>query len=287
MSTQEYEAEELSVTFNDIQGPLSQPVLEDRVEEITQHALRFREAFRDYDASNINSNTVEIPVPDDTIGQPKIVAEGAEFPRDQEDYSKKTLTFDKFGFEIPVTMEAQRDSQIDLVQDQVERQARQMREDINERVFSEIDSALGSSQRVQDNSGTMEYSDILKARRQLQTSSYNPDLLVTDVEAVHDLLGSNNFLEASDMQAEMRRSGQIGQIAGMDVVQDDSGLDLTGSGDPHGLMVDTDLFGWEGQREPVTSEEYEEQRTQTDVFRLWTEMGWVITDPDAARIIEG
>lgn len=287
MSTQTYEAEELSVTFNDIQGPLSQPVLEDRVEEITQHALRFREAFREYDASDINSDTVTIPIPDDTMGQPKIVAEGAEFPRDQEDYSSKNLTFDKFGFEIPVTMEAQRDSKIDLIQDQVERQARQMREDINERVFNEINNALTSSERVEDNSGTMEFSDILQARRELLTDSYNPDLLIADVQAVHDLLGSNNFLEASDMQAEMRRSGQVGQIAGMDIVQDDSGLDLTGSGDPHGLMVDTDLFGWEGQREPVTSEEYEEQRTQTDVFRLWSEMGWVITDANAARIIEG
>lgn len=287
MSTQTYEAEELSVTFNDIQGPLSQPVLEDRVEEITQHALRFREAFREYDASDINSDTVTIPIPDDTMGQPKIVAEGAEFPRDQEDYSSKNLTFDKFGFEIPVTMEAQRDSKIDLIQDQVERQARQMREDINERVFNEINDALTSSERVEDNSGTMEFSDILQARRELLTDSYNPDLLIADVQAVHDLLGSNNFLEASDMQAEMRRSGQVGQIAGMDIVQDDSGLDLTGSGDPHGLMVDTDLFGWEGQREPVTSEEYEEQRTQTDVFRLWSEMGWVITDANAARIIEG
>jgi hypothetical protein len=71
----------------------------------------------------------------------------------------------------------------------------------------------------------------------------------------------------------------------MDVVQDDSGIDIAGDGGPGGLMVDTDFFGYEGEREPITSEEYGENRTQTDVYRIWGEYGWIVTDPDAGRII--
>jgi len=278
-----YETEELSLTFADIEGPLNQPVLEDRVLDITQEALRFREAFRSYDATSINSNVVEMPVPNDDMGEPKIVEEGAEFPREQENYSKEILDFDKFGFEVPITMEAERDSKIDLTQDQINRQAREMREDMNRKAFEAIDEEVTTVSDSDD--GVMNYDDILFAREELQTGSYNPDLLIVDVQGTHDLMGSNNFLNASEMQGNLRRSGQIGQVAGMDVVQDDSGIDIAGDGGPGGLMVDTDFFGYEGEREPITSEEYGENRTQTDVYRIWGEYGWIVTDPDAGRII--
>lgn len=279
-----YETEELSLTFADIEGPLNQPVLEDRVLDITQEALRFREAFRSYDATSINSNVVEMPVPNDDMGEPKIVEEGAEFPREQENYSKEILDFDKFGFEVPVTMEAERDSKIDLTQDQINRQAREMREDMNRKAFEAIDASVATVDDGTD-TDTMNYDDVLNAREKLQSGSYNPDLLVVNVQGTHDLMGSSNFLNASEMQGELRRSGQIGQVAGMDVVQDDSGIDIAGDGGPGGLMVDTDFFGYEGEREPITSEEYGENRTQTDVYRIWGEYGWIVTDPDAGRII--
>jgi len=73
----------------------------------------------------------------------------------------------------------------------------------------------------------------------------------------------------------------------MEVVEDDSGLPLGGSSNPGALMVDTDLFGYEGERTPVSTEEYEEQRTQTDVYRIFARMGWLVTQPDAGVIVEG
>lgn len=281
----ENHVEELSLTFDDIEGPLNQPVLENRVLNITQEELRFREAFRSYDATDLGSDVVQMPVPKDNMGEPKIVAEGAEFPREQEDYEKKILDFDMFGFEVPVTMQAQRDSTIDLVQDQVDRQARELREDMNRRAFNALDEQITQTEGGGD--GVMDYQDLLDARENLLTGNYNPDLLIVDVSGVHDLLGSNNFLEASEMQSSLRRSGQIGEVAGMDVVQDDSGINISGTGNPGGLMVDTDFLGWEGEREPVTTEEYEETRTMTDVYRVFTERGWIVTDPDAGVFIDG
>ena len=276
--------EELSVTFGDA-GPLTQPVLRDRVEEIVQEELNFREAFRSFDATGINSNVVEIPIPNDEMGNPKIVSEGAEFPRDQENYTQKTLEFDKFGFEVGITMEAEADTQIDLVRDQVDRQARQMREEMNTQAFQAIQDAGLST--VGDANGTLTFDDVLAGREQLLDNSFDPDLLITDVPGAHDLLGSNNFLEATDDQSSMRRSGQIGRIAGLDVVEDDSNNDITGTANPGALLVDTDFFGYEGERDPVQSERYEEERTQTEVFRLFNRMGWLTVESGAGVVIEG
>lgn len=281
------DSEELSLTFQDIEGPITLPVLEDRVEEIVQENLVYRDVFRPYDATGIASNVVQIPVPNDDGAHPKIVDEGAEFPRSHEEYTLKEMFFDKFGFEVPLTMEAVEDSRIDLTQDQIDRQARQMVEDINGRAFEVIYETLGEEKEsAGDADGTMTYDDVLAGRENLVSQSYSPDLLIADVEAVHDLMKADNFLRATDVGDTMRRDGAVGRIAGMEIVEDDSGLPLGGD-KPGALMVDTDLFGYEGERTPVTSEEYSEDRSQTDVYRIFARMGWLVTQPDAGVIIEG
>lgn len=281
--------EELSGTFDDFEGPITLPVLEDRVESIVQQNLVYRDAFRSYDATDIASNVVQIPVPNDDGAHPKLVDEGAEFPRSHEEYTLEEMSFDKFGFEVPLSMEAVEDSRIDLTQDQVDRQARQMAEDINARAYDELDESIRaawSSLAGGSGSGTMTYSDILDGREALVSNSYSPDLLIADVEAVHDLMQGDNFLRATELGDQLRRDGALGRIAGMEVVEDDSGLPLGGSDGPGALMVDTDLFGYEGERTPVTTNEYEEERTQTDVYRIFARMGWLVTQPEAGIIVE-
>jgi len=277
--------EELSVTFDDVSGPLSQQVLEDRIEEIVEEPLNYRDVFRDYPAGNIESDRVGIPIPKDEIGDPKVVGEGSEFPRDQEQYKQETLEFDKYGFEIPITMEAQADSQVNLVQDQVDRQARQMRERMNSEAFDVLDSNVVST--VGDANGTMTFDDVLSGRETLMNSNYMPDTLILDTSASHDLLGENNFLEATEEQAAMRRSGNLGEVAGFQAIEDSSSNDITGNSNPGAFLVDTDFYGYEGERTPITTEQYEERSTQTDVFRIFSRFGWLVTDSNAAVRIEG
>jgi len=282
----EMDAEELAVRVADIDDfRLTRPVLRDRVEEIVQENLQYRQAFREYDATDINSNTVQFPVPDDDMGQAKIVDEGSEFPRDQETYTRKSLTFDKYGFEVALTHEAQRDSMIDVVRDQVDRQAREMAEEMNDQAFQRLQNQNQGT--VGDTDGVFTYSDVLAGRRELMADNYNPDLLIGDIQAVHDLLQDGNFLEASDVQSEMRRSGEVGEIAGFTVVQADDANNITGTSNPGAFMVDTDYYGYEGVREGVTTEEYTEERTQTDVYRIYSVMGWLPIDPEASVVIEG
>jgi HK97 family phage major capsid protein len=288
MSTKENQVEELSLNYADIEGPITLPVLQDRVEEITEENLVYRECFRDYDATDISSNVVQIPVPNDDGAHPKLVDEGAEYPRSHEEYELKTMEFDKFGFEVPLTMEAVDDSRVDLTQDQVDRQARKMAEDVNARAFQFAHSAIDSVGGYEgDDGGTFTYDDLLQGREYLLDSAYSPDMLVANVEAVHDLLQADNFLRATEEGDNLRRSGEVGEIAGMTVIEDDSGLPIGRSQGPAAMMVDSELFGYEGARTPITTEEYTEERTQTDVYRIFTRMGWLVTQPEAGVIIEG
>jgi hypothetical protein len=279
--------EELAVRMGDIDDfRLTHPVLRDRVEEIVQENLAYRQAFRDFDATDINSNVVEIPVPQDDMENPSVVGEGAEFPREQENYTNESLTFKKFGFEVALTHEAQEDSMIDVVRDQVDRQARQMAEEMNYQAFTNLINGIGTT--VGDADGVLSYDDLLDGRKELLTNNYDPDLLIADVEGVHDLMGDSNFLEAeTEANAEMRREGAVGRVLGMDVVEADDGNNITGNDNPGAVMVDTDYFGYEGTRETMTSEDYEEQRTQTDVYRVYNRLGWLTIQSNSGVIIEG
>jgi len=287
MSTDESIAE-LAVSFQDIDGLLAQPVLEDRVEDIVQEPLNFREVFREYNARNINSNVVQLPVPQENIGQPKLVEEGAEFPRSQEDYRLETLEFDKFGFEVELTYESQQDSQVNLVRDQVDRQAREMAEDMNRRAYKEIEDSIGGTTVSKDSgaNGTFEFDDLLAGRRNLVEKSYDPDMLIVDVEATHDLLGTD-FLDATNEGAQMRRSGMVGEVAGLTIIEDSSKIEIAGVSGPAALMVDSDYFGYEGVRDPVMTEDYEEKRSMADIFRIMARYGWLVMEEDAGVFIEG
>lgn len=282
----EMDLEELEVRVGDIDNfRLTRPILRERVEEIVQENLPYNEAYRNFPAQDINSNTVHIPVPDDSIGTPQIVAEGAEFPREQETYTDQTMTFNKFGFEVALTHEAQEDSMLNVVSDQVDRQARQMAEEMNNQAFTDLNNNVNST--VGDADGVFTYDDVLAGRRELMTDNYDPDLLIADIDASHDLLADANFLDSSEMQGEMRRSGQIGEIAGLDVVQADGDNNITGNTNPGAFIVDTGFFGYEGVREDITTEEYREDQTQTDVFRIYNRVGWLTVQPHAGAAIEG
>lgn len=280
--------EELTVKFADT---INQPVIRQRVEDIVEEDLRWRQAFRVWDATGVSTNTLEIPVPNDDMGKASLVEQGSEFPREQETYKKVPLTFDKYGFEVALTHEAIEDSMLNVVNDQVDRQGRQLAETLNDKAFEEI-TASGNTHAdgfASDGAadGIMTYGDVIAGRKQLMKSNYKPDLLIVDLDAGADLLNSNNFLEASEMQGEMRRSGQIGRIAGMDVVEANDGKNLTGTVNPGALMVDTSFYGYEGLRENITAEEYDEVRTQSEVYRLYTRMGWLVIQPNAAVVVEG
>jgi len=281
------DTEELALTSTDAQ-PLTKEVVRDRIEDIVQSNLVWREAFMDWPAQGVDSNIVKIPVPDDEDDFDMEVGENAEYPREEGDYSEKTLEFTKYGFEIPVSMEAQSDTFLNLTQDQVDRQARRLREHLNEQAWQIIGAnAQGPVSDDGGADGTMTYGDVVAGRKSVKGSQYDPDLLIADVEAVHDLMADPNFVTESELGDEVRRSGQIGEIIGLDVVEADDDQNITGTGNPGAVLFDTDYFGYEGQKLPITSEQYDEQQSESTVFRTKTRIGWTVIQPEAATIIEG
>jgi len=275
----------MALTTKDI---ITQDFVRETVEEVVEENLVYRRAFREIDASNIQSNSYTFYIDDDNMGRPTIVGEGEEAPRHQSTVSETTVNFDKFMGEVALTMEAMEDGLIEMKAREVEDVARAMAERLNAEAFDVIaanrQTTLESGDDIGDGDGVLSFSDIVEGMKALREDSHTPDLLIVDIDGYTDLLTDANFNRATESGDEVVASGEVGRIAGMPVVIDTT-QDISGG---NGAFVfDTSKYGYELTRTPMSTREYEEPERQSDVIQAFTRKAWTAIFTDAAAEIDG
>lgn len=111
--------------------------LQTAIEDIT--AIGIHQAFYPYDASDYNSNTLTFKLPDTDIDVPEPIREGAVMPRSDVTYTKKEVTFDKFGFEVTESQDT-----ADVL-DEVERVQLTMATIASDVLYDELGVAIGDA----------------------------------------------------------------------------------------------------------------------------------------------
>jgi len=276
----------MALTTRDV---ITQDFVRETVEEVVEENLVWRRAFREIDASGIESNSYTFHIDNDEMSRPTIVNEGEESPRHQSTVSEKTVKFEKYMGEVSLTMEAMEDGLIEMKAREIEDLARAMAEKLNAEAYSQLSGALqtqdSGSNAIGDGNGTMSFSDITEGIKALSEDDYDPDLLFVDVDAYVDLLTDSNFNRATEQGDEVVRTGEVGTVAGMTVILD-STQDITGDGHG-GIAVDSTRYGYELTRTPMSTREYEEPERQADVVQAFTRKAWTTIFEDAAAQIDG
>jgi len=275
----------MALTTRDV---ITQDFVRDTVEEVVEENLVWRRAFREIDASGIESNSYTFHIDNDEMSRPTIVGEGEESPRHQSTVAEKTVKFEKYMGEVSLTMEAMEDGLLEMKAREIEDLARSMAEKLNEEAYNQLSANLqtsSSSGSIGDANGTMSFSDITEGIKALAEDDYDPDLLFVDVDAYVDLLTDSNFNRATESGDEVVRTGEVGTVAGMTVILD-STQDVTDDG--HGaIAVDSTRYGYELTRTPMSTREYEEPERQADVVQAFTRKAWTTIFEDAAAEIDG
>jgi hypothetical protein len=269
---------------------IDQEAVRAEVEGVAEENLVFRQAFRQIDSTQYDSNTVEIPVNQDATASAGIVAEGDSFPSSDEQFEKVTVSHDKYGTQVEITYESIQDSKLDVVALQTEDKARELAEALNGAawdVVSDYDSGNSVYNNLQDSpigdgGGAMDYSTAIDAMAALEGESYDPDLLIVSAGSKADLMKDEKFTHATELGDDVIRDGAFGQLAGIDVVVDDGGN--LGAGE--GMMFDTDRYGIESVREDFTSMQFEREAENKRVVQVRTRMGWETIRPSAGVKIE-
>lgn len=275
----------MALTTRDV---ITQDFVRETVEEVVESELVYRRAFREIDASGVQSNSYTFHIDNDEMGRPTIVGEGEESPRHQSTVREMTVKFEKYMGEVALTMEAMEDGLIEMKAREIEDLARAMAERLNNEAFEQLDENRQAA--VGDGNDTLSFSDITEGMKALRKADYQPDLLFVDVDGYVDLLTDSNFNRATDQGDEVVRSGEVGTVAGMTVIVDstqDIGDD-NGAGAGHGaIAVDSTRYGYELTRTPMSTREYEEPERQADVVQAFTRKAWATIFENAAVKING
>lgn len=265
---------------------IDQEAVYDTVQYAVQENKVWRQAFRQVDSTDVNSNSVEFPVSQDATSEVSEVAEGSTYNREDEQVQKVTVSHDKYGQEVAITYEAIQDGLFDPVAHQTQDKAEAMASGLDSAAFNLISTDsdadgtfdnLNQSGPIGSASGTMGYAAVIDAITQLESEGYDPDLLVVSAESKGDLLKSDEFTRATEMGDEVIRDGAFGQIAGVEVMVENGG-DL-GAGE--GVLFDTTRYGYESTREGITTETYEEEEKDQRVIKIRTRKGWAVADNGA------
>lgn len=277
---------------------LDEEVVEAIVEETRADQYVFRRAFRNHDATGINSNSLTFPDVDfDLEGELVEVPENTKYPRASLNHGEFKAAYTKYGFEVPVSDTAIEDSMLDVEADA----GRQMSEE-EERRLDEIAGAVIENNRDSTainasgtSDGALEYADFLEARKEFYAGGYSTSNLVGFVgpDEMTNLPNLSEFTPATEMGDRAIRSGLLpgesslpagllGQIIDIPIWVSNV-TNLTGG---QAYVVDTGKYGWESTREPFSVKTYREEDMDQTVHKLRGRMDWISTDDLAAKKID-
>ncbi|RDZ53126.1 hypothetical protein C5C07_15435 [Haloferax sp. Atlit-4N] len=270
------------------------------VEKIRNKKYQSRTAFRDYDATNNDSNSVEFPISDGEFdGDVAEIPPGSEYPRATKDYDKVQVAHTKYGLEVVIPDEDVEDNVIDITMDQEEDLIRAEETRVDGIAYSILSNNTNSAGAIDANSnsnGVIEYEDITLARQ----LAFNDELdmaelrLLTGGQNMNDLLNMDKFTQASDLGDQVLQQGilpggnLVGQQAFLGVVGDiPVYLDNTGNyADGEAYLVDPTNFGWESTRRALDVSSYYDESIESTVWQIDERVGFAATQPSANIAID-
>jgi hypothetical protein len=260
---------------------ISQEAVEATVEERLQEMLVFREAFRDLDATNVNSDTIKVPDPDDVMAEPAAIEPTASYPATRESYRKVPIDREKYGEIIEVPEEDVMDNVFDLVSDHIDLAAREMAEFLDGLAFQELSNNVSAT--VSDNANDdLTYDDVQEGVASLEENGATPDMAFVGPRGKQDIL---TYLaeRGTDLTDEAIQTGSFGVIAGLDFM-----FSTVGDLETHNaILVDSDRYGYEATFTPIETESKSDFDSDTEKYKIRTRKGFKTIKPDAAVEVEG
>jgi HK97 family phage major capsid protein len=258
------------------------------VQERTQPTYQFREAFRDFDASDQDAEELKFPVPDDDLeGHVVEIDEGSDFPRSELNYSEVSAVRQKYGFEVVITDEAVRFGRVDIEMESQEEMARAATKNLDQRAFNLLDS--NNNDTVVGNDGEdLDFEAVVEAYEVLNAGEYNPEMmgLMVGSDGLRDLSLDDSFNRATDLGDNLvtdQGPEVVGEVYGTPVLRTNTG----DFGDDEAFMVDMSKYGYLAEWEPMSVNTYREESNQQTVYQISGHNGFAVTDADACVKLQG
>lgn len=255
------------------------------LEERTQEMYQFRRAYRDHDATGINSGSYEFPEATDRLrGEMTEVGEEADYPESGLNYNGVRASYTKDGFIVRVSDEAVDDAAFDVIMDTMEEMGIAAEKRLDSLAFTGLDNNTNGT-TVGTNDTDLNYTAIVNAYTTLVEDEYRPAEFEAYVsaDAWGDLATDSQFTQATAQGEATIREGTLDSSLGIPIYITNTG-DL---GNDEGHMVDTSKFGYESTRwEQEVSSEYDFGNDETK-YKIRHRKDFVVMDSDANVYMQG
>jgi len=268
--------------------PIQEETVLRQVQERTRPDYQFRRAFRDYDASGNDAETLQFPVPEDDLeGHVVEIGEGSDYPRAELNYGEAGADRAKYGVEMPITDEAVRFGRVDIEAETQAEMARSNMKNIDQRAFDFLD-ANNNDTTVGNDGEDLDFEAIVEAYEVLFADEYNPSEFEIYVgpDGARDLSLDDSFnraTEGGDSLVTDEGVNYLGTIYNVPVYMTNTG-DLA---DDEAIMVDTSKYGYYVQWVAMEVESYREDSNDQWVYKLRKHDGFAVTDAQAAVFLQG
>jgi len=277
----------MTITATDV---VSDTDVEAILEERTQEMYQFRRAYRDHDATDIDSGTHTFPQADDNVrGAMNQIGEQGTYPRVGLNYSGVDATYLKDGFEIAISDEAISDSSFDVVLDATEEMAIAAESRLDSLAWTLMDPNGGDNNNDDGPIGTdgtdLNFTGLVNAYTTMVDDEMVPSRfeVYCSPDAWGDLATDSNFNRATESGDALARQGMLGEVFGMPIA-------ITNTGDlvaDEAILVDTGKYGYESTRWEREVTNYRNEQEDEDVFKIRHRKDFVAMDSEAAIFLQG
>jgi len=227
----------------------------------------------------------QVPVPAEELGLPEEVEPGADTSYDREEYGRPEIVRQIFKKGSKIPEEDINDNIFDLVQDHVDGHAKNMAKKLDRAAFEVLDAAAPAGSAVGDDNGTLGFADINAGITELANRAedgFTADAALVGPSGKESLI---NYLadRGTDLGDEAVENGMLGEFAGITFYFTNN----VTVGQNEAIVVDTDEFGYEGEWQPVDTDQETDFDADAIKMKIKAAYGWTDKRDLAAVRVQG
>jgi len=195
------------------------------VEEVEKALIPRSEAALYFGPADIPGSSVDVDLVTPNTMSVRAVAEGAEVPLDQVEYTSFNMKPLKYGVAIRITRELLEDAKWNLLEHNVRYAAKRIAENENSLVISD---ALDNATNTVSGGAALTIANITRAMQYIEDSDFTPTTLFVGNEVLNDLRNIDTFVEADKLGSrEMLERGFVGRLYGLNVIRVSTNAGMT------------------------------------------------------------
>ena len=225
------------------------------IEEVDKNLIPRSEAAMFFGPSDIPGSSYDVNLTTPNKSDIRIVAEGAEIPIDQTEYTSFNLKPVKYGVALRITREMLEDAKWNLLTHNVQVSGKRFAENETSLIISD---ALDNASNTVTGGAAITIANITRAMQHLDDEDYTPTTLFVGMEVLNDLRNIDTFVEANKVgNTEMLQRGFLGTIYGLNVLKFSTNAAPSATYSKYAYVTDRMHAYVIAEKRPVTVENFE------------------------------